>query len=92
MNRSEKRPRGVGNDERDIAWSAYCVCMDADAAPWRCDALVTASKAVATPDLTQTDVAYNRKLLSNRRAANGVEARMRDKMAPRHVHAGCYVT
>lgn len=58
----------------------------------RCDALVTASKAVATPDLTQTDVAYNRKLLSNRRAANGVEARMRDKMAPRHVHAGCYVT
>jgi len=58
----------------------------------RCVALVTASKAVATPDLTQTDVAYNRKLLSNRGAANGMEARMRDKMVPRHVHAGCYVT
>jgi len=50
-------------------------------------ALLTGETASTINTQTDIEVAANRKLLSNQHAAaNGVQARMRDKMAPRHVH------
>jgi len=43
-------------------------------------------KVRATITQIGTKVADKRKLLSERRAVNGIRARMRDKMVPRHAH------